>query len=121
MWICLTDRAFREFSCLFGLEKGVRAGGVCLLRAARGAAVLSDGAYEADDDAKASYVVTRQEERLVDRTVLRHTEYAVLVVFAFLYSLDEDALACFENIDCSPLKKAYVGDFSAGEQVSAVI
>ena len=45
MRICLTDSVLHEFSCPYGLENGVRACSVRLLRAVHGAAVLSDGAY----------------------------------------------------------------------------
>ena len=54
----------------------------------------------------------------MDRAVFRYAKYAVIVTFAFLHALDEDALACFENIDCTPLKEADVSDFPAGEQVT---
>lgn len=57
----------------------------------------------------------------MDRAVFRHAQYAVLVVFAFLHALDKNALARFDDIDCTPLKEADVRDFSAGEQVAAVI
>ena len=68
MRICLTDSIFREFSAENGL-KSVCAWAVCARSVVGVAAVRSDSAYEADDDAKAAYVVTRKEERLVDRAV----------------------------------------------------
>lgn len=91
---------------------------VCVMRVP---GVPSDHAHETDDGAKAAYVVAWKEERLMHGVVDGHAKYAVVVFGSFLHTLDENPLACFEDIDGAPLEEAYVGDLVASEEVAAII
>lgn len=83
--------------------------------------VPSDHAHETDDSVKAAYVIAWEEERLVYGVVNGHTKDAVVVFGSLLHTLDENPLACFEDIDGSPLEETYVGNLVASEEVSAII
>lgn len=91
--------------------------GVCDVRVTR-ASYETD---ESDDGAQAADVVARKEERLMYGVVFGDTEDAVVVFVALLDTLDEDALARFEDIDGAPLEETDVGDFVAGEEIATII
>ena len=103
-------------------EGGTR--GRCTAAAYRtGAAEASRGlnqADEADDGAEGADVVLGEGEWFVT-LVLGDAEDAVVVIFALLDILDENTLACVEDIDPTPLEEMYLGNFPACDDVSIAV
>ena len=88
-----------------------------------GAAEASRGlnqADEADDGAEGADVVLGEGEWFVT-LVFGDAEDAVVVILALLDILDENTLACVEDIDPTPLKEMYLGDFAASDDVPIAI
>lgn len=103
-------------------EGGAR--GRCTAAAYRkGAAEASRGlnqADEANDGAEGADVVLGEGEWFVT-LVLGDAEDAVVVFLALLDILDENPLAGVEDIDPTPLKEMYLGNFPAGDDVSIAV
>lgn len=88
-----------------------------------GAAEASRGlnqADEADDGAEGADVVLGEGEWFVT-LVLGDAEDAVVVFLALLDILDENTLACVEDIDPTPLEEMYLGNFPACDDVSIAV
>lgn len=103
-------------------EGGTR--GRCTAAAYRtGAAEASRGlnqADEADDGAEGADVVLGEGEWFVT-LVFGDAEDAVVVIFALLDILDENTLACVEDIDPTPLEEMYLGYFATSDDVSIAV
>ena len=77
-------------------------------------------ADEADDGAEGADVVLGEGEWFVT-LVLGDAEDAVVVFLALLDILYENTLAGVEDIDPTPLKEMYLGNFPAGDDVSIAV
>ena len=80
----------------------------------------SDEADETDDSAEGANIRLGELEWF-ETWVLRDAENAIIVFFALFYTLDEGTLTGVENIDATPLKEKYVGNFSTCYDVAIIV